>query len=304
MTHLALLHHFTTSLGPSMGRGSFLLKLWTITIPQIALTHEFLMHSLLAVAALHMAHIKADQQESHREQAIAHQSRALKLAHTEMGHPSAANADALFAFSIPTMWYSFASHVLPDATHESRPLAGVVQSINLLRGIKTVGPSVKQWIEQGPLAPLHKFGPENYKAAKDFADSNTSVHFSKLLVFCSTIGDSEMEDVEAFAAAASSLRASFLKVEAVADGEPSSPPIFHWAIRLPSNFVNRLADLHVAPLILVAHWCVLLKNADHFWWMTGWIEKTMMEIQACLSKDYEDWLIWPQERLLQMKPGP
>lgn len=149
-----------------------------------------------------------------------------------------------------------------------------------------------------PLAPLAKLSPENYRAAPDFSDPERSAYFTKLLVFCSTMsGDSELEDVENFAAAASSLRASFLKLEAMPQDDPASPPIWQWAIRLQPGFVERLGELHIIALVLVAHWCVLLVRARQFWWMEGWVETTMAEIRSSLPGEHQHWLQWPLQKI-------
>ena len=185
-----------------------------------------------------------------------------------------------------------------------QPLSGALQSINLLRGIKTVRPSVRQWTWQGPLAPLSESSIENYSMAPNFSDQGISAYFSKLLLFCSTGLSAEMElgDHETFAAAASALRAAFLRVEAIPNGGlPNTPPIWHWAISLPFEFVSRLADLDAIPMILVAHWCVLLSKASHFWWMDGWVDKTMGEIRRCIPYEHAHWLeCWPTDQIQQI----
>ena len=136
------------------------------------------MHALLAISAVHMARIKPVQQNFYWEQASNHEDEALRIAQKEIKNPNAFNADALFAFSIPTTWYSFASHVLPHAGGDRRPLQSTIKSINLLRGIRTVGPSVKQWVSKSALAPMLALNPENFKSAQDFTDPETSTYFS------------------------------------------------------------------------------------------------------------------------------
>ena len=123
--------------------------LWTEIIPQIAFKHDFLMHSLLAVSALHTAYINPEHRDLYCEQAVSHQNQASRLAQNEMMNANVSNADALFAFSITTMWYSFASHGLPQMEISRRPLQGAIQTINVLRGIRTIGPSVKDWTWKG-----------------------------------------------------------------------------------------------------------------------------------------------------------
>ena len=303
MSHLELFHHFVSVLAPSIGINATIRELWVVIIPKMALKHKFLMHSLQAIAALHIAHMDPSHDRMYRDQAVAHQGEALRLAQVEMRNPNESNADALFAFSLPTMWYGFAIQVMHGDDSYQQPLLGAVQSINLLRGIKTVGPSVRQWTWKGPLAPLSKLSIESYSMAPDFSDQGIAAYFSKLLLFCSTGLSQEMEldDHENFAAAASALRAAFLRVEAVGEGGlPNTPPIWHWAIRLPFDFVTRLADLHAIPMILVAHWCVLLSKASHFWWMDGWVDKTMGEIRQCIPHEHAHWLEWPTNQIQQI----
>ena len=134
-----------------------MLALWTETIPQIAFKHDFLMHSLLAVSALHTAHINPEHRDSYCEQAVSHQNQASRLAQTEMMNANVLNANALFAFSITTMWYSFGSHTMPYMENIRRPLHGAMKTINVLRSIRTIGPSVKDWTGKGVciyLSPL------------------------------------------------------------------------------------------------------------------------------------------------------
>ena len=149
MAHLKLFHHFITAMGPSIGVEDDMQALWTEIVPQIAFKHDFLMHSLLAVSALHTAHINPEHRDLYSEQAVSHQNQASRLAQNEMMNANPSNADALFAYSITTMWYSFASHAMPHMEISRRPLQGAIQTINLLRGIRTIGPSVKDWTWKG-----------------------------------------------------------------------------------------------------------------------------------------------------------
>lgn len=149
----------------------------------------------------------------------------------------------------------------------------------VLRGVRSILPSIQHWVQEGPLAHLLLLYPGHIKSNPTFRDPSTEEHFSKLLIFCSTAPDlnkdTEMDDVESFAAAASSLRAAYLKVESVLKDDQSTLPIWYWAIRLPSSFVQRLSERHVVPLLLIAHWCVLLSQARHYWWVGDWSDKTM-----------------------------
>lgn len=173
--------------------------------------------------------------------------------------------------------------------------------LHMLRGIRAISSTVKPFVEQGRLAHLLLLHPGNIKCNPTFSDSTTEAHFARLLIFSSTSSDlnddQEMDDVESYPAAASSLRASFLKVEAIPDGELITPPIWHWAVRLPTSFIARLDEKHIVPLVLVAHWCVLLVQVHHYWWIQGWVDRKLGEIKGCLPTEYHEWLRWPEEKI-------
>jgi len=175
----------------------------------------------------------------------------------------------------------------------------------MLRGIRAISSTVKPFVEQGPLAPMLLLHPGNIKSNSAFSDPITEAHFASLLIFSSTSSDLNddqgMDDVENYPAAANSLRASFLKVEAIPNGESTTPPIWHWAVRLPTSFIVRLGEKHTVPLILVAHWCVLLVQFDRHWWMRGWVDQKLDEIRYCLPRESHEWMRWPEDQIREIR---
>ncbi|KAL2043006.1 hypothetical protein N7G274_004064 [Stereocaulon virgatum] len=307
MAHLELLHHFTIVTSHTITTSSNS-HVWHATVPQMALSHEFVMHTVLAISALHIAHLRPEQRLDYRKKAAMHQGRALQLQQLAMADPTQENADALFIFSFLMVYFASASPSLVDGSAVDTPLHAAVQCIHMLRGVRSILPSVRHWVQEGPLAHLLLLYPGHIKSNPTFRDPSTAEHFSKLLIFCSTAPDlnkdTEMEDVESFAAAASSLRAAYLKVESVLEDNQSTPPIWYWAVRLPSSFVQRLNERHVVPLVLIAHWCVLLSQARHYWWVGDWSDKMMGEIEACLPQEYRHWLEWPTEKIRRIVETP
>lgn len=305
MAHLELLHHFIAVTSEALGVETVLRQVWKLTIPEIALSHEFLMHSILAVAALHIAHLRPEQQRSYWERAALHQDRALEMQQEAMANAGPDNADALFSFSLLVIYFAFAAPKVSGSQESEEPLAGAVQCISIIRGIRYVVPPIQQWVEQGPLAQLLSFHPGNMKSNHSFRDPDTDRYFQRFLVMCSTNSEMnkthEFEDIEQYAAAASTLRASFLKAESVADGALITPPIWHWACRLAPEFLQRLGKLHPIPLVLVAHWCVILAQIRQYWWIRGWVDHTMGHIQDYLPREYHEWLEWPTKMIQEQR---
>ncbi|CAF9939078.1 MAG: hypothetical protein ALECFALPRED_007974 [Alectoria fallacina] len=305
MPHLELLHHFIAVTSEVLGVETISRQVWKSTIPQIALSHDFLMHSILAVAALHIAHLRPEQRRSYWERTAMHQDRALELQQEAMANASRDNADALFSFSLLVVYYAFASPKVSGSQEAEEPLAGAIQCISIIRGMRYLLPPIRQWVEEGPLAQLLSIHPGNMKSNHSFKDHDTELYFQRFLVLCSTSSDMnkthEFEDIEQCAAAASTLRASFLTAESVADGGLKAPPIWHWACRLAPEFLQRLGKLHPIPLVLVAHWCVILAQVRQYWWIQGWVDHTMGQIQKTLPREYHEWLDWPMKKVQEQR---
>ena len=305
MAHLQLLHHFIAVTSEALSVETNIREAWRLTIPQIALSHEFLMHSILAVAALHIAHLRPEQRTSYWERAVTHQDRALELQQDAMAKANPDNAHALFSFSLLVIYFAFASPKASGSQESQEPLAGVIQSISVIQGIRNVVPPIQQWVEEGPLAQLLSLHPGTRKSNHSFNDLDTDRYLERFLVLCSTGSDMnkthEFEDIEQYAAAASTLRASFLQADSVAAGAPKTPQIWHWACRLTPEFLQKLANLHPIPLVIVAHWCVILAQIRQDWWIHGWVDHTMAQIEKHLSREFHEWLEWPTTKIQELR---
>ena len=304
MAHLQLLHHFIAITSEALSVKTTIREAWKLTIPQIALSHDFLMHSILAIAALHIAHLRPEQRRSYWERAITHQDRALELQQVAMAKANPDNADALFSFSLLVIYFAFASPKASGSQDSQEPLAGVIQSIGILHGIRSVVSPIQQWVEAGPLAHLLSLHHDIEKSNHSFNDLDTDRYLQRFLVLCSTGSDmnkTHVEDIEQYAAAASTLRASFLQADSVADGAPKTPQIWQWACRLTPDFLQKLGNLHPIPLVIVAHWCVILAQIRQDWWIQGWVDHTMAQIEKHLSQENHEWLEWPTIKIQELR---
>lgn len=215
------------------------------------------------------------------------------------------NADALFAFSMLIIYFAFASPTAMLSMDVTPPLQEMIQCIHMLQGVRLMIKPIQQWVAQGPLGYILLMDQGNVGSEPTFSDPSTEEHFSKLLIFCSTTPSvnrqTELDDMENFAAAASSLRASFLKAAAGTSDSPNTPAIWRWAVRVSYSFTDRLAERHVVPLVLVAHWCSLMSQlaliSVSTWWIEGWVDRNMEEIGSSMPQEYHHWLEWPKKHI-------
>lgn len=113
------MYHYTRALS-QIGAREQVVHLWCDYIPQQALKHAFLMHGLLAFAALHLALIKPESSVKYLQLCDRHQAIALQKFRSVLSSPEAFDselADALFALSVTLSLSSMArSCALSDQT--------------------------------------------------------------------------------------------------------------------------------------------------------------------------------------------
>jgi len=131
---------------------------WQHAVPQLAFSHSFLLHGLLAISALHLSSLNPTRKEVLRAYATQRQDTALSLFRVALSHIDTENCHACIAYSGLLgifRWALSDGGILPffaDPKEDAQDLA--VQWIQLLCGS---GELVKHYyceLLQGPLAPM------------------------------------------------------------------------------------------------------------------------------------------------------
>jgi Fungal specific transcription factor domain len=73
------MQHFATRTSLTLADDENMRHMWRTTVPQLAYQHEYLMHALLACAALHMAYLNSEQHSDLVIKARVHQDHAIPL---------------------------------------------------------------------------------------------------------------------------------------------------------------------------------------------------------------------------------
>jgi hypothetical protein len=73
------MHHFITHTCLTLAKNENMRQMWRVIVPQLAYQHEYLMHALLACAALHIAYLNPEQRSELTIKARTHQDHAIPL---------------------------------------------------------------------------------------------------------------------------------------------------------------------------------------------------------------------------------
>ncbi|USW51745.1 Putative zn(2)-C6 fungal-type DNA-binding domain, fungal transcription factor [Septoria linicola] len=151
---MELLHHYTSVVYATMTDNPDHDEIWRDTVPRMAFTYPFLLHGLLAVAALHRRHEADDtQKEILMDLARYHQQHALNLYIPLLQSIDEQNCHALFAFAILISIICFG--MLTDEADDAPSLvARFVDVFDALSGTAVVAIEAMKWLQQGPLGPI------------------------------------------------------------------------------------------------------------------------------------------------------
>jgi hypothetical protein len=308
MADLALLHHWTVSASLSIVSCHGINRIWQVVFPQIAFHHPFVMHAIMGLAALHLAHAEADREtrRKHTIDAVRHHNEALQGFRRTINRPSDENADALFACSTLNIIYVFGVSPWSDmegasSSRKSRVLGA--EWIPMVRGVRAVLPAVMDRVLSGPLRELTSL--EAWDDADPDRDTTTEDQRFRALrtAWANSGGD---DDTRVYDEALYQFRRSYLylvrgsSADASSEGRGSGfnrawagPIIF--LFMAPQEYLTRLHQRQPAALVIFAHFGAVLHNLKQFWFLDGWARDIVEVVDDILGDYWKPWTAWPRE---------
>lgn len=323
MQEMEILHHFTTVTAHTLGDQAYHQRLWQTVVPKLAFAHDFLMHGILAISAMHMANMRPAEQSSLSVIAANHQDIGLQEFRSELGSMSSQNCDALFAFSILVIFYipaSSESMISEDKTTSSflngNLFIAILDWIRLLRGIQGVADRGRQWLENGPMAPLmvHSSWRREVEPADERSKTEDQylASLDQLWVGTAKYTEQEREEAKLYDRALLDLRQAFARMSiarstsdqcgwctdtTIGDHIPRLIACFIWYLNMPNEFFALIEQKRPIALILLAHHAIVFKRMDALWWLEAAPVKVVNSISAILPTKYYAWIDWPSREV-------
>ncbi|KAK9244586.1 hypothetical protein V1506DRAFT_540908 [Lipomyces tetrasporus] len=301
MRDLELMHHYSTETYRtwSEGQAPEIQEIWKTVVPKEALAHRFLMHGLLALSALHLCQInsgdKGPSRVMYTEIATRHQSLALSSFRSELNNITPLNCNAVFAFSGILTIATFASCQCTGIEQGMAPVEEILRVFSLLRGVNEILHTARDWILTGQLGPIVRDTftstadalPAEARAALDYLDEANSHN-----------RDSDAK--KAYCSAIQKLRNYF---EIFYSQGQQVRIAMAWPITVPSAYIALLKSRQPMALVVLAHYCVILRLFDRCWWLTGWSENVVEEIYQSLDASWRPSMRWPIKIVGQVEKG-
>ncbi|CAL5869260.1 uncharacterized protein PFLUO_LOCUS3488 [Penicillium psychrofluorescens] len=290
---LELMMQWCNSTYETLSRNEHTDPVWRSAVPEEALSHPFLMHSILALSSLHLARISPDpaRRASYLGRAVAHQNQALALFRGLLGDINEANSKAMFAFAGIVVVYTFGFPHSPDVQDPWSCLDDLYQVLVLSRGVQQVIRSIRDVIPGSALAPLLHL--DDYHAPLRDEDKAVVTRLQEANRMCG-LRDAQHE-TEVFAATIENF-AEMLGL--VRSGVTTSTIAGRWAIILPQRFLELLREREPLALVMLAHYGVLLQYLKHRWCFDEWCVRVAQAVWAVLDDQWRPLVHWAMREIL------
>ncbi|KAH8691981.1 hypothetical protein BGW36DRAFT_303266 [Talaromyces proteolyticus] len=296
-TDVAILEHYFDDAYKSFVTNVQTKRIWLNVVPKLAYESSFLLHGVLACTALHLAHIHPPRRQYYNFLACAHQDIALPLFRSAIDYPTEDNCDAIVTFAYLLVVYSFATD--SDVSNQSLLLVDdhndgesgkrliIPQWLHFIRVGCSMLCNVWDRVESGPVSAL--------AAAWDIELGLYDTDLPYLEHFLSFIpNDSSWssEIVSIYRNAAISLAQSlaYTNTEGMASFVTTWNILGSWPMRIESEYMDLLYERHPGALLLLAHYCIILKRLEKCWYFEGRAVRLMTSIMSLLDDGWHPFI--------------
>ncbi|KAF2670624.1 hypothetical protein BT63DRAFT_243480 [Microthyrium microscopicum] len=302
--NLELLHFYTTTTSFTLSNRTELQQIWQQVVPQIAFTHDFLLHGILALSALHLALSQPERKALLQGEASAHHELGLSKFRIAMSNITPENCDACLAFSTLIAAYAWASSnqaadlfFSDTSTFEED---SQIEWASLLRGVYILLNATFEWMGTSLLKPILFPRPEDPTPpnAEDPVIRDKLTELSQLWV--QSPGKFTEVEIQAFNDTVALLQDNCSLVASFSDDRQVDivTIIYAWPIKVPEVFLSMVKEFRPEALIILAHYSLLLNKAEHVWFVQGMSRRLLQTIHSKIGKEWEGWITWLLQNLV------
>jgi Fungal specific transcription factor domain len=298
-TELFLMHHYGTVTSLTLASTSTLQKMFQQDIPRVAVQHQFLIHAILSLAAIHLSNLQPSLSDKYQLLYRKQHHLALSLTRQALARICEDNCTALFAaaslISIISLFeFSHDTLELNQKAGDS-PHGKITELISTIHGASSIYHATSPLIISGPMSALIRtythHGLTDLVQSPELADR---VNALRSLVRSGPFGYERRAAFETTIKRLENLWAEFEDALHRDTIEPGKILAAIYDIQPPC--INSLKEGDPFALIIFAHFIFLIAACES-WYLTGMSVKALDIIKRTLDEDWHIWLGWPEEQL-------
>lgn len=283
---LCLMHQYVTETAGTMNCAQIPLvrDMWNVSVPQMAFEYKPLLHTLLAVAAVHRATLLPNDANhlqrvyySHINSALQQHRAAITDLNGSINEPMCMNAILISFYTLtlrsevstdpyelPLLWLSLA-HGIRTVLHT------VYRRLTRIHHLVMTPPVVDEFTHEYITCTPFQF-LLHYHYDKEQMDGSSIKAYYDAVVYLETMFMSARRGASDF-----EIRKQFT----------AFPPM------MPRCFLQLIADKQPRALVILAYLFALVKNAGNVWWLRGIPEREVYGIHSILPQEWKWTLDWP-----------
>jgi hypothetical protein len=265
---------------------------WRTAIPELAYRNSFLLHGLLACAAIHLSSEQLHPIE-YIVRATNHQKLAMPIFRAAISNPTTDNCHAVLAFAHLLVIYSFAAENEDERLFlaDGDSLELVPSWLFFIRSGCSMLCSVWETILSGPVQNLANSWDIPILVLEDYrtplighllsAIPPQDSHYAWSLEECHIYHEATTELGLAFGASV------------VGELCTTWDVLRLWPLRVSTDYFRLLNSHHPGALILLAHYCLLIRKLDAKWYLKGRAKRLLSAITKFLDSRWQCYIRVP-----------
>ena len=265
---------------------------WQVQVPIEAYSYPYLMHSLLALAALHRNSLtRTGQSQNSEAPALRHYNQALATSKSALCNVNAESCNSLFVFSAVIAMIALALPLHCPGHQFDDPIVELMQIATLVRGSKSIVHAELDRVRTGSLAALF---PEGFLAHECDLPSDTRTALALLQRHVDSCPNVDDAAKAAYKHTIELLELSFRNT--VPDPE-NRMVVLSWLANIPDAYLTLLRGRTPIAQVCLAYFAVLLHGLRRVWWCGDWGKRLVRWIERDGVGEWLGFLEWPKEKI-------
>ncbi|KAL4980297.1 hypothetical protein BDW66DRAFT_167273 [Aspergillus desertorum] len=294
---LYLFHHFTTSTYRTL-TDEALHPVWQVHVPKWGFSFPSIMHLIFTLSALHLAFLNPAKRDGYIKEADEHFTFGVRSVTSVLALDTldSDNCQQIYIAAVMICFAYFARGPR-DGEYLVFNAKGKSEWLVLLHGVRTILEQKQAEIFTGVLASQEK--EQATDNSNDELDKELSRHVHHLQEVKGIVMAEAQANRDLYVGVVDDLIGCFEDAYQARKAGSVPPELMpyamRWTFRLPEMMIERLEGRAPIPLVILAHWAILLRFMREVWFMRGWDRHIILGIKACLPPAYHDWIAWPEE---------
>jgi hypothetical protein len=269
------------------------------------------MHIMLAVSALHLAYLRPQDRTKYINMSSRHQQQAIQQLSGAIQNITKQTIIPIFLTSALLPCCCLADMSQRSRNAESPPILDDVLAVfNMIRGVRDILYPVWPWLSEPDIQPVIEPIIDKYF----LHDNETYSLPTALAERMHSLRNTMLDNLAAYHdGSKEACHFALLELEKVMRDIAHMPPstegayssdyrrrtdielgvLLKWQTTVSATYVGLLKKGHVAALVVLAHWVMLVKHLGGKWFLEGWVEGAMGVIGSVIAEDGREWLEWP-----------